>query len=99
MMFVSVLSDRAYRELLDAWEWYEEKQPGLGDRFKQQVYNSLNSIERSPLKGVKRMRSFREVPVKVFLYLIIYRIENKASQMYVDSIFHTSRDPGKKYSK
>jgi hypothetical protein len=28
-----VLHSLAERDVLDAWEWYELQQPGLGDRF------------------------------------------------------------------
>ncbi len=99
MIFVSVLSERAYSELLEAWEWYEDKQEGLGDRFKDQIFISLNNIEKNPFKGTQRKQSFREVPVKTFPYIIIYRIESETSRIYVDSVFHTSRNPGKKYKK
>ncbi len=46
MTYVSVLSERAYREWLEAWEWYEEKQQGLGDRFKEQVLIALAFLKR-----------------------------------------------------
>lgn len=99
MIYVSVLSERAYSELLEAWQWYEERQEGVGDRFKEYVFSSLNQLEKNPLIGIRRKRSFRELTVKVFPYLIIYRIEHKTRQIYVDSIFHTSRNPKEKYQK
>lgn len=39
---------KARLELLEAWEWYEDKQPGLGDKFKQQVYDCVKIIEQYP---------------------------------------------------
>ena len=33
MSYRAILQPRAIKEFLDAWIWYEEKQPGLGDRF------------------------------------------------------------------
>jgi hypothetical protein len=33
MNYESVLSERARREMVRAWQWYEDRSPGLGDRF------------------------------------------------------------------
>jgi hypothetical protein len=36
---------RARKELLNAWEWYEDRQAGLGDRFLEQVFICTHIIE------------------------------------------------------
>lgn len=97
MSYVSVLSERAHKELITAWGWYEERQSGLGDRFKDAVFKKLRQVEIDPVKGLQRKYPYREIIVKVFPYLIIYRIEQKNKQIFVHSIFHTSRNPNKKY--
>jgi plasmid stabilization system protein ParE len=48
MSFSVILLSRAKHELTDAWEWYEDKQPGLGDRFIKEVYKTINKIRRNP---------------------------------------------------
>ncbi len=44
MTFSTEFLIKAHLELIEAWTWYEDKQPGLGDRFKQQVYNCIDKI-------------------------------------------------------
>lgn len=35
---------KARTELLEAWEWYEDRQEGLGDRFKDQVFQKITQL-------------------------------------------------------
>jgi len=97
MSYASNLSDRARKEISEAWAWYEDRLPGLGDRFTEAIFKKIKQIESEPTKGLQRKNAFREVLVKVFPYLIIYRIETKKKEIFVHSIFHTSRNPRKKY--
>ena len=97
MSFAVVLLPRARQDLLEAWDWYEDKQIGLGDRFKDELYDTLHHIESHPEHYPVRKRSYREALVNIFPYLIIYRILKKDKLVVVSSIFHTSRNPRKKY--
>ncbi len=40
---------KAQKEILKAWEWYEEKQRGLGDRFKNEVAKKIRTVAQNPL--------------------------------------------------
>ncbi len=44
--YISILSTRAQKEIIQAWEWYEERQQTLGDRFIKEVINKLRLIEQ-----------------------------------------------------
>ena len=90
---------KARTELVQAWEWYEDKQPGLGDRFKQQVYNCIRIIEQHPERYPERKKYYREALVKIFPYLVIYRINKSKKRIAIVSVFHSSRKPKKKYQK
>ena len=37
--YQSILSTRVVKEIAASWEWYEERQVGLGDRFAKEVLN------------------------------------------------------------
>ena len=87
---------KARLELLEAWEWYEDKQSGLGDRFKQYVYNCISIIEQHPERYPERRKNYREAIVKIFPYLIIYRVHKKRKVIAIVSVFHTRRSPRKK---
>ena len=97
MSYSSELLLRASRELLSAWEWYEDKQDGLGDRFKNEVYSKIRQIEASPERYPQRRKKFHEARLKKFPYLIIFRVHNRKKIIAIISVFHTSRNPKRKY--
>lgn len=90
---------KARIELLEAWEWYEDKQSGLGDKFKHQVDICIRAIEHNPERYPDRRRNYRECIVKGFPYLLIYRIHKRKKIIAIVSVFHTSRSPRKKYTR
>jgi len=99
MSYRVVLLPRARKELLDAWDWYDNRWTGLGDRFMNEVEKRLQQIEKTPERYKERKKGFRETKVKVFPYLIIYRLQKRKQLIAVSSIFHTSRNPRKKYKE
>ena len=92
-----VFSERARLEMIEGWEWYESKQLGLGDVFINAVISTVNKIQTAPLKGTKSRFDFRESPLKVFPYIIIYRMELDVEGLFISSVFHTGRNPKQKY--
>jgi len=98
MTFQTVWSTRSRNELDAAWQWYENKLHGLGDRFVEEVLTRIRTIEKEPLKAIQRKPPFRESMVKVFPYLIIYRIDNRNNVIFIQSVFHTKRNPRRKYT-
>lgn len=97
MTYSIILSDRAEKELIDAWTWYEDRLDGLGDRFLNDVTNRLRQIETDPSKGHSHKRPYLEVSLQTFPYLIIYRVNKSKKLIFISSIFHTKRNPKKKY--
>lgn len=97
MIYSSVFLLKAHAELLEAWEWYEDRQSGLGDRFKQEIYKCISTIEQHPERYPERRKDYREAFVKIFPYLIIYRIHKRKKVIAIVSVFHTRRNPKKKY--
>jgi plasmid stabilization system protein ParE len=97
MTYELVLLKRAKEELINSWEWYEDKQPGLGDRFKDEIYACLHNLATQPEHYPIRKSPYREALVDIFPYLIIYRILKKEKYIVVSSIFYASRNPKKKY--
>lgn len=43
MSYKIVWSERALKELSDAWAWYEDRSKGLGDRFQDAVFKKNSS--------------------------------------------------------
>jgi len=86
----------AETELTEAYIWYNKKKSGLGNRFVKEVSNYFNNISENPyMFAVKYNNELRFAPLQVFPYLISYWIDEKQKTVFVLSIFHTSRNPGK----
>ncbi len=91
------ISAKAQKEIYSAWEWYEERQKGLGDRFLSDVINTIKRIEAHPERYVNRISDFREAQLKIFPYLIIYKIDKTQKAVRILSVFHTARSIAGKY--
>lgn len=89
---------RARYELLEAWKWYEDRQEGLGDRLINQINLKIKQVIQTPERYPEKKRSFREAKIKVFPYLLIYKIANRKKVITIIPIFHTGRNPKMKYS-
>ena len=96
-IYRTIFSSKAQREIAESWNWYEDRQLGLGDRFLNEITEHIRKIEQTPIKFPIRFKSYRETPVPVFPFLIIYRINEKKKIIRIVSIFHTSRNPTRKY--
>jgi plasmid stabilization system protein ParE len=95
--FSGILSIRAQKEIIEAWEWYEERQQGLGDRFIKELTDRIRLVEQNPDRYPTRYKSYKETPVPVFPFLIIYRLNRKKKLVRIVSVFHTSLNPKKKF--
>jgi toxin ParE1/3/4 len=86
-----IIRPDAEDELNDAWEWYEERAPGLGERLRERVNETLERIEQNPLMYAKAFADIRVAPVKRFRYAVYYRLIG--DKIVITAIMHTSRDP------
>ena len=93
-MFNVDLLIEAEAEITDAFEWYEAKQTGLGNKFYKEIDYYLNLIESNPyLFQVKYSNDLRSAALNKFPYLIIFWIDDSNFKVYIVSIFHSSREP------
>jgi plasmid stabilization system protein ParE len=92
-MYTYILLPKAYQELIEAWEWYEEIQEGLGDRFRDEIDVSLRYILNNPFYFEIKSKEYREASTKIFPYLIIYQVQEASKLVIVVSVFHSSRNP------
>ena len=99
MSFSIKFYKKAYREYFAAYEWYEEQSPGLGDRFENEVERLIDNIAKYPLIYPNKKYDCRESKIEDFPYLIVYKMYPAKNIIYIVSIFHTSRNPRKKYRK
>jgi toxin ParE1/3/4 len=89
-----LISEPASQELAEAVRWHEERRPGWGERFFDEVIRTLGLVEAYPESGSPRRgpRPARQLKVRGFPYVVAYRI--RADDVYVVAVAHTSRRPG-----
>lgn len=99
MSYRIVLHQEAEKEYEASYVWYELRQEGLGERFITLVKKKLAEVAERPESYPKKKGQYREIPVDVFPYTIVYVVDKKRKIVLVSAIYHSSRDPLKKYRK
>jgi len=78
-------------EIADAHDWYEQRRPGLGSDFLDDVHRALAAITANPARYGFADADIREGPLTRFPYAVYYRV--LADRIRVLAVYHTSRDP------
>lgn len=96
MAFNIILSDRAIKEIDEAFNWYENQKQGLGTDFMVELYDYLDIIAQSPRIFPVDFKHFRKAILKRFSkYVIIFSVNNK--EVFILSVFNNLQNPNKKY--
>ena len=88
-----VLYLKAQKQLNESYKWYEKQKSGLGLKFLNQVDEALKSISNNPEFYPLKERKYREFIMKVYPYLIVYKIKERTNEVLIFSIFHAKRNP------
>jgi plasmid stabilization system protein ParE len=97
MKYKFVFLQRASDEVIEIYRWYEEQQKGLGLNFLNVLEKYKTGIANNPEQFKKTYKHFREVFIHTFPFMIVYYIKKKEKEIIIVSVFHTSRNPKKKY--
>lgn len=82
----------AEQDALDAAIWYEERQPGLGEEFLDEVDRAVRALGDSPLHHRIRFAHVRRASIHRFkFYGIYYTIREE--EVWILAIFHGRRHP------
>jgi plasmid stabilization system protein ParE len=93
------LHKSAQKELDEAFQWYEERSPGLGVRLIEAVSQKLYELSKYPDRYAKRIAEFREASTNIFPYILIYEFLPKEKVVFISYVFHTKRNPKLKYQR
>ncbi|MCA1760843.1 MAG: hypothetical protein LC658_13835 [Bacteroidales bacterium] len=80
-------------DIVQAVVWYNEKQPGLGDRLFKNVKKQTAKLSTSALHFSLKYDDVRCMHLEKFTYTVHYRINELTQTVKVEALFHTSRDP------
>jgi hypothetical protein len=89
-----IILEPAVAEIAGSCLYYDEKLPGLGIEFEEEVFKLLELIKNNPLLFPVKFSHIREAVMARFPFVINYEVYGK--QIIVSAIFHTKRHPVKK---
>ena len=98
-MYRLIFHPEALKEFNKSVLWYEDRQKNLGARFIKIVNLVIGRIQNNPEHFRISRDPYREAPVPVFPFTIVYKINKAKRAIYIASIFHTSRNPRLKFRK
>jgi len=96
MDYEIVFSSYVETEMQESYDWYEGKQPGLGERFIDIIESSVFAIANHPEAFPIRINNFREYVVPKFPYLIVYEVVSGRKIIYILHIFNSYLKPERK---
>ena len=90
MHYEIVTSPTAFMETGDAYDYYENQSPGLGDRFLKSLEDAYQKLSVGPQHYgfINSRKDIRDMNIKTFPFVIIFQIvENK---VLVLRVFNTN---------
>jgi len=75
------------------------QQNDLPQKFTNDIRNLFDIILRNPEIYPTVKKRYRQAKLSVFPFVVVYSIDKKEKLIYISSIFHTSRNPTKKFRK
>jgi toxin ParE1/3/4 len=92
MSFVVKKLPLAEQDTLEAAIWYEERDPGLGNEFLNEVDLAVRALGESALLHRVRFADVRRAPVHRFKFYGVYYVIQQ-EEVWVLAIFHGRRHP------
>ena len=91
MSHTVVFRPKTNADLIEAHDWYQRPQFGLGETFADAVDETISRIQSMPQMYAVVFRNVRRAKVRTFPYLIYYRLLQE--RIEVLAVLHGSRDP------
>lgn len=70
MSWLLLVRPEAEQDLASACDWHDQKQPGLGDEYLDEVALAFNALAENSLQARLYFRQFRRVILRRFPYKI-----------------------------
>jgi plasmid stabilization system protein ParE len=85
------LVPEAESDLDDAYWWYEDREPGLGEEFLQCIEEAFAKVARNPLHYPVRFDYSRRILVRRFPYAVYFECDD--ATVTIQYVFHFAQDP------
>jgi toxin ParE1/3/4 len=101
MAFTVIVKQGATQDAVEAYNYYETKQPGLGEKFIKALIKRYRELANNPTFysyiAEDPSMIFRDIRLEKFPYLIIYEVQG--NEVIVHAIHNTHRHPPNKLKK
>ncbi|MBW3540688.1 MAG: type II toxin-antitoxin system RelE/ParE family toxin [Planctomycetes bacterium] len=97
-MRIRILAE-AEQEGLETAAWYDQRQPGLGGEFLDELDRVIRRIRESPLslpllETIEAAGpAIRRCALHRFPYIVIFEFDADADELCIAAVSHTSRNP------
>jgi len=90
MAYNLIFKEGARLDMLDAYHYYEQQQPGLGERFLSSLEERLAVISEHPeyYSFIDPKEVLRDVTINNFPYVIVYALINQEVRIYAIHLTH-----------
>jgi plasmid stabilization system protein ParE len=88
-----VFTPEADEDIAQSYDWYENREPGLGEDFLRCIDACILTIRRYPDLYPVAIDEFRRALIRRFPYEIFY--EHSADCIFIYSVFNCSQNPDK----
>ncbi|MEI6231708.1 MAG: type II toxin-antitoxin system RelE/ParE family toxin [Planctomycetota bacterium] len=78
-------------DLVSSATWYNREQPGVGQRFIDEVQFTYEKIRERPTSWPSRGKGIRYCPVKDFPFNVVYT--ERPNTIWIVAVAHRSRRP------
>jgi plasmid stabilization system protein ParE len=86
-----ILVPEALADVVNAYQWYEQQDPGLGDEFLRCLDTAYARISEFPEYYPIRFDCFRRILIRRFPYAVYF--EHDERNVWVHYVFHCSQHP------
>lgn len=95
MPYTLIIKEEAKLDMLEAFQYYEQQQGGLGERFLSEVKKRLDDIISHPeyYSFIDNRKILRDIALDKFPYVLIYDIIEL--QITIFAVHLTRRSPDK----
>jgi plasmid stabilization system protein ParE len=97
MKFTNIYTPEAANQYEEIVAWYKERSIVASENFINELETKVKKICVNPFRYRNTYKHFRETALKKFPYYVIYSIDEKNIIIYIAAIYHTARNPKKKY--
>jgi plasmid stabilization system protein ParE len=92
MKWLVLVRPEAESDLVTARGWYEERRPGLGAEFLDEIARALRELAQDPEQSRLYYRNFRRVLLRRFPYKVFYQVIDR--RIVVFRVLHAKQDHG-----